>query len=90
MLIWLVLDGLVIAPLIAAKVLSSVSIALLTAILLAIALAMLRRGALRKASLTYLCVIWTAVTVVILLNGGITSPLVSLYISLAISAGCAT
>ncbi|SPE30257.1 membrane hypothetical protein [Candidatus Sulfopaludibacter sp. SbA3] len=53
------------------------------------ALVVLNRGARRMASLIYLGGIWVFATTVVVLNGGIRSPGLALYIAIPVSAGLA-
>ena len=82
-LIW---DGLTMWPSFSpwrpANLIAAVTLALIAGA----ALVLLSRGSLRKSALVYLAGIWLTFSVAIVLNGGIRSPGISMYVALPISA----
>ena len=85
LLVWDALHGSVFLFFVA-KPLPSAALLLFQVIAFLIALRVLHGGNIRLASLAYLCGVWVPATIVILLNGGIASPVLVHYVSIPISA----
>ena len=82
-LIW---DGLTVWPLFFSWKPANLIVAVTLALIGGAALCLLNRGSLRKSALVYLIGIWLTFSVAIVLNGGIRSPGISMYVALPISA----
>ncbi len=86
LLLWISLELTLAIPFLAVRKTSSALLAGFEAAMLLCSWVLLHRGAIRAASLVYLCATWVVGTVLIAFNGGIRSPGLVFYIALPISA----
>lgn len=86
MMCWVVIQAGIIIPFFSEKKVSSAALTLFAASVSAASLWLLYRGSLRAASLAFIFGIWAYATILILLDGGIRSSALVLYIPLPILA----